>query len=249
MTVFQAELKYYLRSPIIWLIAAISAFLSAWSFLLAIELFTSMQVKFAGMTDAPTLVQGIIFPVLAAQAKLMLIIVPIIAGLSFSRLQNYNGWTMVNVYAFSELHFIKQKYLALLLIALIFIAPMSLAILILSFMTEISLMPVLYGLIGLLLLLMWMLALCMYISSLISNSGFAILMCLFVLLMLWVFSISVVDSHWGKNWIQVISPNYHFSNFLSSYLSFSSILYFGAGIFFSLWATKIRIIHKRYLLS
>ena len=249
MSIFHAELKYYLRSPIIWFIAAISAFLSAWSFLMGIELFTAMQVKFAGMTDAPTIVEGIIFPIISAQAKLFLLVVPIIAGLSFSRLSNNNGWSMVNVYALSELSFINQKYLACFLVTLLFIIPTFFAVILLSFMTKISLLPVFFGMSGLFLLLLWTLGLCMYISSLVSNSGFAILLCLVVLLMLWVLYYSGVDSQWGKNWIQVVSPNYHFRRFFSSYLPYSSILYFVAGIFFSLWAIKTRVIHKRYLLT
>jgi len=249
VTVFQAELKYYLRSPIIWIIVALSAFVSAWSFLLAIDLFTVMQVKFAAMTDAPTIVQGVIFPVISAQAKLLILIVPIIAGLSFARLQTNNGWSMVNAYAFSELHFIKQKYLAVLLVSIIFIVPSFIAVLILAFMAHISFVPIIYAMIGLLLLLMWMLGLSMYISSLVSNSGFAILLCLVILLMLWVLSFSGLDAEWGKNWIQVFSPHYHYQQFLTSYLPFSSIFYFIAGVVFCIWAIKIRLIHKRYVLS
>lgn len=249
MTLFKAELKYYLRSPIIWIIVSLSAFVSAWSFLLAMDLFTAMQVKFAGMTDAPTILEGIIFPVISAQAKLLILLVPIIAGLSFSRLHTNNGWSLVNAYALSELNFIKHKYLAVLLVSVIFIAPSFMAVFILAFITHISLWPILFAMIGLLLLLMWMLALCMYISSLVANSGFSILLCLVVLMMLWVVSFSGLDASWGKNWIQVISPQYHFQRFLTPYLPFSSILYFIAGVIFYCWAIKIRLIHKRYVLS
>lgn len=248
MSIFKAELKYYFRSPIIWLILALSAFVSAWSFLLSIDIFTAMQVKFSGMTDAPTTVQGIINPVISAQAKLLILVVSIIAGLSFSRLHHNNGWSLVNSYVDTELHFIAQKYLASLLVSLMFVVPSLLAIITLSIIINISFLPIIYAILGLLLLLMWMMALGMFLSSLVNNSGFAILLCLVVLLILWVISASSLDTSWGKNWIQVFSPQYHFQQFLTPYLSFSSLFYFIADILFLILAINYRLKHKRYKL-
>ena len=249
MTTFQAELKYYLRSPIIWLIMALSAFVTAWSFLLSVELFTSMQVKFAEMSDAPTILQGIIYPVISAQAKLAILIVAIVAGLSFSRLSINNGWSLIKGQHQTEWHIIKQKYLAILLVALIFTIPAIIAIFSLLIIAGLKLMPVIMAICGLILLLMWMLALAMYISSLVTNTGFAILLCIVILLMFWLLSQSSVGAEWGKNWLQVLSPQYHFQQFLSAYLSLASLFYFIVGITICLLATRIRLIHKRYLLS
>ncbi len=239
---------YYLRSPIIWLVLAMSAFVSAWTFLLLIDLFTAMQVKFNGMTDAPTTVQGIIYPVISAQAKLLILVVSIIAGLSFSRLHNNNGWTLVNSYAGSDLNFVLQKYMAGLLVSLVFVLPALLSIIALSFMTSMSVLPIVYAILGLLLLLMWMMALGMFISSLVNNSGFAILLCMVVLLILWVISYSSLDMTWGKNWIQVFSPQYHFQQFLTPYLSISTLFYFIADILILIMAINFRIKHRRYRL-
>lgn len=249
MTIFQAELTYYFRSPIIWIIAALSAFISAWSMLMAIDIFVSMQVKFASMTDAPTILQGVIFPVVSAQAKLLLLIVPIIAGLSFSRLHNNNGWSLINMYALSEIQLILQKYLAVLLVCFVFIFPTFISVIILVFMTNISLFPIFCAFIGLLLMLFWMLGLCLYISSLVSNSGFAILLSIVTLFILWMLSFSGLDIQWGKNWIQVFSPHYHYRQFLSTYLSVSSLYFFIVGVLFWVWAIKIRLIHMRYRLT
>jgi len=249
MNIFQAEIKYYLRSPLIWVVVALSSFISAWSFLLAIDIFTTMQVKFAGMTDAPTIVQGIIIPVISAQSKLLLLIAPIIAGLSFARLSSNNGWTLINANLSSEFSYVKQKYTAIFSLSLIFLIPSLVGIILLVIMAKISIYQLSFAFLGLLLLMMWMLSLCMYISSLINNSGFAILMCLVILLVLWVLSFSGIDATWGKNWIQVFSPQYHFQKFLTPYVPYSSFVYFIAGTVFSLWATKIRLIHKRYVLS
>lgn len=248
MNIYQAELKYFLRSPIIWLIMALTAFVSAWSFLLSIELFSSLQVKFAGMSDAPTISQGILLPVIAAQAKILMVVIAIIGGLSFSRLHNNNGWSLIMGAQYSEWKTLKQKYLAALLVTFLFIFPAILAIVSLTIIANSQILAVVFASLGLLFLLMWLLALAMFISSLVENTGFAILLCLVVFLVLWLLSIASLGQEWGKNWIQVFSPFYHFQQFSQSKIPYASWFYFLTGTVLSLWATKIRIIHKRYSL-
>lgn len=246
MTLFKAELIYFLRSPIIWLIMALSAFISAWFFLLSLELFSNMQIKFAQMSDAPTLLQGIIFPVVSAQAQLSIGIVAIIAGLSFSRLHNNNGWLLIKMQQRTEWFVIRCKYFALMVIVMIFLLPTFLAVLSLVWMTELPIFPVIISFLGLLMLLMWMVALGMYISSMVNNAGFSILLCLVFLVILWLLSYSGLGEQWGKNWLQVLSPRYHFNQFLSNYLSLASLVFFILGTLLMLYATKVRLIHKRY---
>ncbi|HFC30528.1 MAG TPA: hypothetical protein ENJ44_05745 [Oceanospirillales bacterium] len=249
MNIFKAELKYYLRSPLIWLVAALFAFISAWSFLMAIEIFSRMQIKFAGMSDAPTISQGIIFPVIATIAKLSLLIVAIVGGLSFSRYQQNNGWSLIHAYQKSHFRFILQKFMADALVCLLFVLPAILSVIILAIMAKISLAAIFVAIIGLIFLLLWMLSLILFLSSLSNNSGFAILLGLVILVLLWSLSHSTLDASWGKNWLQVLSPQYHFLQFLGSSLSFASIFYFLSGILLMLWAISIRLTHKRMILS
>jgi len=249
MTIFTAELKYFLRSPLIWLVAALFAFISAWSFLMAIELFITMQINYAGMSNPPTIAQGIIFPVIATVAKLSLLIVAIIAGLSFSRYSQNNAWSMVNAYCKNDFIFVWYKFLACFLICLLFIAPSLFAVFVLSILAQISLSSVLLSSMGMLLLLMWMISLVLFLSSLSHNSGFAILLSLIVLVLLWSLSTGSLDASWGKNWLQTFSPQYHFHQFMSSSISFASVFYFVSGIVLFLFATKQRLAHKRMILS
>ena len=246
MTVFQAELKYYFRSPIIWLILSFSAFVSAWSFLLTIDLFTTLQIKFASMSDAPSITQGIIFPLLKAQAKILMVVVAIIGGLSFARLADINAWSLLLGAGCSEWKLVRQKYWALVLVVLIFILPSLLAIMSLVFMADIQWWPVLLSIGGLLLLLFWMTAIAMLVSSFINNSGFAILLNLVLFMLLLLFAQSIDDGSWGKNWLEVLSPYYHFIQFQGSYVSWATVLYFMLGILLSLWFIRIRLIHKRH---
>lgn len=248
MTIFQAEIKYYLRSPIIWVIMALSAFISAWSFLLSIELFAVIQIKYAGISDAPTIMQGIIQPVIASQAKLLILIVSIIAGLSFARLNNNNGWALIHNSQQSEWHIIKQKCLAILVVSLMFVLPSIISVFSLAIIQGLELLPIFIALLGLLFLLLWMLALAMYISSLVSNTGFSILLSIVILMVFWMLSQSSLGVDWGKNWLQALSPEYHFQQFMTPYLSWSSLLYFISGTLLCLWAIRIRLIHKRYIL-
>ncbi len=248
MTLYQAELKYYLRSPVIWLIVAVSAFISAWSFLLAIELFTTLQVKFAGMSDAPTIIQGIVFPLLSAQSKILIIIVAIIAGLSFSRLSHNQSWSLITSAQMPGWKIIQHKYLAVLFVCLIFILPAIVALLSLMFITGLQILPVFIALVGLLLLLLWMLALGLLLSSLVNNTGFAILLCIVSFMLLLLLSQSTIDAQWGKNWIQVFTPYYHFKQFTTDYIPLASIFYFVMGTVLFLWMTKIRLIQKRHCL-
>lgn len=200
------------------------------------------------MSDAPTITRGIVFPLISAQSKLLILIVSIIAGLSFSRLSHNNSWSIISNSQLSDWKIILQKYMAILVIVLIFMLPAIGTIISLMLLTNIQLLPVFIALFGLVLLLLWMLALALLISSWVNNTGFAILMCMVVFMLLWLLSQSTIDAQWGKNWIQVFSPFYHFKQFSSDYISMASVVYFMAGTFLSLLVTKIRLIHKRYTL-
>ncbi len=248
MTLYRSELKYFLRSPTIWLILCLTAFISAWTFLLSIELFTTLQVKFAGMSDAPTVTQGILAPFISSQAKILLFVTAIIGGLSFSRLSHHNGWSLLHLSHSSELTIVRQKYLASLLVCLLFILPSIVAIAGLTLISHSPLVPILMMVIGLFLLMMWMLALTMMISSFVNNSGFAILLSLIVLMALLIISQSSLGAEWGKNWLQTFSPFYHFFQFSQTAIPLASVCYFIFGVFVFLWVVKVRIVHKRLVL-
>ncbi len=249
MTLFKAELKYYLRSPIIWLILSLSAFLSAWSFLLSIELFTAMQVKFAGMSDAPTINQGIVQPFISSQAKILVFITSIIGGLSFARLSHHNGWSLLHLAQCSEFKIVWQKYTALVVVCFLFIVPALLAIISLTLLSNSQWLAVIVFCIGLLLLMFWMVALTMMLSSFLNNSGFAILLSLIVLMALLLITQSSLGAEWGKNYLQTLSPFYHFFQFSKNSIPLASMAYFIFGIIIFLWFAKQRIIHKRHILS
>jgi ABC-type transport system involved in multi-copper enzyme maturation permease subunit len=248
MTLYQAELKYYLRSAIIWVIMALVAFFSAWSFLFSIELFSTLQVKFSSMADAPTIIQGIVIPVIAAQAKILIILVSIIAGLSFSRLAHNQNWSLLSSFQLSEWQIIGQKWLAVITVLALFLLPALLAIMSLVWMAHLPLLPIVMAYLGLLLLLIWMVSLALLLSSWVNNTGFAILLCLMVFASLLLLSQSTTHSVWGKNWIQVFSPYYHFQQFFADYLPMSSLFYFVSGALISLFALRIRLLQKRMTL-
>ncbi len=248
MSLFQSEIKYYLRSPIIWLILCLVAFLSAWSFLLSIELFTALQVKFAGMSDAPTITQGILTPFISSQAKILLFITSIIGGLSYARLSHNNGWSLMHLAQQSEFKIIWQKYLALIMVCFLFILPALLAVISLTFISSCPWMPIVAMCFGLLFLMFWMVALTMMISSFLSNSGFAILLSLMVLMALLLVTQSGLGAEWGKNYLQIISPFYHFFQFSKNQIPIASLIYFIFGIALFLLAIRVRIMHKRYVL-
>ncbi len=248
MTLYQAELKYYLRSGLIWFVAAIFAFISAWSFLLLLDLYNQNQVKFAGMTDAPNIYEGIIFPAIQTQAMLMIVVVSILGGLCFARLYQNNGWSFIQQSQHSEIKIILNKFMAVFTVSILFIIPLLIASLLLVFFTNLSILPLLIASLGLILLLFWMLSWSLFISSLSQNLGFAILMSLILLIMFWMLSQTSLDASWGKNWIISFSPQYHFQQFFGSYLSYASLFYFGFGTLILLLACQIRIIQKRSLL-
>lgn len=243
-----AELNYFKRSTLMWFVMALFGFVSAWSLLMTMEVFANVQVKFAGMSDAPTLYQGIIYPVIAMQAKLMILLVSIVAGLSYSRLGQYNAWSLLLTAHCSEFLIVQHKYWATVLVACFFVLPLFLALMCLSFFAKMAVLPVLVSLFGLSLLILWMLALCHYLSSLVTNAGFAVLLCAMVLMLFLMLSQSASSASWGKNWLQVFSPFYHFQRFNSDTFSLVSVFYFVSNISLFLWLTTIRLRHKRYSL-
>lgn len=246
MSLLKLEITYFLRSPVIWIIVALMAFITAWSFLLAVELFTSMQVQFAGMSDAPTIMQGIVFPVIFAQAKLSILIVSIVAGLSFSRLHNDNGWFLILSSPQSGFSTVIQKYFAILTIIGVFLIPFVSAMCFMYMLSDISSYQLFVAFSGLILLNLWMSAFAILISAFINNSGFSILLNMVLLFGMWGMSASVLDDSWGKNWLQTLSPQYHFKQFLAENLSLSSVYFFVSGIVILLWLTSLRLHNKRY---
>ncbi|MCB1594953.1 MAG: hypothetical protein KDI76_08555, partial [Xanthomonadales bacterium] len=155
MSLYQLELRHFFRSPLIWIIMSISAFIGAWTFLMAIELFSVIQVKFAGMSDAPTIVQAVVFPVISSQAKISMIIVAIISGLSFARLQQQNGWFLIFSIAKSEWNLTLQKYLGGIVIVLLFLLPAFIAMLALIILADLQMKLVITALLGLILFVCW----------------------------------------------------------------------------------------------
>lgn len=248
MNLYQSELKYFLRSPIIWLILCLTAFISAWSFLLSIELFTTLQVKFAGMSDAPTITQGILTPFISSQAKILIFITAIIGGLSFARLSQHNGWSLLHLSHNTEFEIVRHKYSSLLSICGLFVLPSVAAVVGLTVISGSPFIPMLVMLVGLLLLIMWMVALTMMVSSFVNNSGFSILLSLIVLMALLTISQSSLGAEWGKNWLQISSPFYHFFQFSQNAIPLASVCYFVFGVFIFLWVVKVRIVHKRLVL-
>ncbi len=249
MNLFKAELSFYLRSPVIWIIMALVALFSAWSMLMSVEVFTGVQVKFANMADAPSITQGVFYPIISSQVLVMVFVVAIVGGLSFSRLSQNNAWVLLIGSQKSDWINVLHKYSALITVVLLFLLPGLLAICTLLLMTEVPLIPIIIALFGLLLLMMWMLALSLFISSLVNNTGFAILLNLLILSVLFYFSQSVLGDQWGKSWLQSLSGFSHFSLFLSPTIGLSSLLYFIFGTLVFLMAATARISHKRYQLS
>ncbi|MCF6319853.1 MAG: hypothetical protein L3J83_11365, partial [Proteobacteria bacterium] len=227
---------------------AVMAFISAWSFLLSIELFSTLQAKFASMSDAPTIVRGVIFPLLFAQSKLLMLVVAIVAGLSFARLSQNQSWSLLVNTQLPDWQIVLQKYAALLLVCIVFMLPNFLTILSLVVMAQLPLLAISIALMGLLLMLIWILALGMWLSSLVDNSGFAILLCFSVFMLLWLISQSSLDAQWGKNWLQVFSPFFQFSRFTSDTVPLAAVYYFVLGTVISLWAVTVRLLHKRHQL-
>jgi ABC-type transport system involved in multi-copper enzyme maturation permease subunit len=248
MTLFQSEIKYFLRSPIIWLILSLTAFLSAWSFLLSIELFTALQVKFAGMSDAPTITQGILTPFISSQAKILVFITSIIGGLSYARLSHNNGWSLLHLVQYSEFKIVWQKYTALIMVCFLFILPALIAIISLIIISDSQWLPTILMSGGLVLLMLWMVALTMMLSSFFNNSGFAILLSLIVLMALLLITQSGLGAEWGKNYLQIISPFYQFFQFSKNTIPIASIAYFVFGIMLFLFVVKVRITQKRHIL-
>ena len=249
MNLFKAELSFYLRSPVIWIIMALVALFSAWSMLMSVEVYTGVQVKFANMADAPSITQGVFYPIISSQVLVMVFVVAIVGGLSFSRLSQNNAWVLLIGSQKSDWINVLHKYSALITVVLLFLLPGLLAIYTLLLMTEVPLIPIIIALLGLLLLMMWMLALSLFISSLVNNTGFAILLNLLILSVLFYFSQSVLGDQWGKSWLQSLSGFSHFSLFLSPTIGLSSLLYFIFGTLVFLMAATARISHKRYQLS
>ena len=200
------------------------------------------------MSDAPTITQEILTPYLSSQAKILVFITSIIGGLSFSRLNHNNGWELLHGAQRSAFKLMVQKYLALVVVCLLFITPALLATVSLIIVSLNPWLQVVILMLGLVLLMLWMLALTMMLSSFVKNSGFAILLSLIVLMTLLLITQSSLGDEWGKNWLQLFSPFFHFIQLSKNRIPITSIYYFLFGIIMFLWIAKIRIVHKRHTL-
>lgn len=245
MNHFQAEKVYFFRKPLIFVIFALLSLTFSWGFLSLIDVFQANQIKFSGMTDAPSVLEAVVFQALQWQVKLLLVLCSIIGGLTYAR------WNQNNLHSFylqssqSTPHWVLSKFAFAIFLMLIFSLPSLLQIFYVYVKAEQFSIRIVSALCGWLLVLAWMIAFTQFISSLLKNSAFAILLNIVVLGFSWFIGFSLTDNSWGKNWIQVLSPSYQFQQFLTVQISLASVVYFLFGIGILLLATTLVLKHRR----
>ncbi len=238
MTWLKKERLFLWRSPAIWLVLALLTFSSAWLFWLMVDRYVQLQTSFADLAQPPAVTSHLLVPFFKTVAQLALMLMAVISGMSVAQERSQGTW----IHVFQQANrLVLNKWLASWSVSLVLLLVLVLAWWCLDSASQIHQPVVALSLLALLLLMGWLQALGMYISSLSEQSGMAILLSLVVFTLLWMLGENQALAAYGVNWLSLMSPLKHFDWLSSGQLSWASVLYFvlGTWVFLKLAAGQV----------
>ncbi len=248
--VFIKELRAYFRSPISFVILGLFTLILGWIFYYQLVYFVDHVQKVpVAMRNHYDFANEVIIKLFGSVNYLLLFIIPILSMKVFS--EEYKNET-INLYfssPISDYEFILGKYLALVtqgavLIATTLIYPLFLGNLNLSDVSFIF-----CGYFGLLFNLMAYSALACLASSFSKNQIVAALSAFVFILFSWMVAMfSQMSSNFAvSQFLQFLSVNHHFENFVKANIALSDISFYFAFIIMVLMILKTRLDARRWL--
>jgi gliding motility-associated transport system permease protein len=224
-TLAARELRSLFLSPLGWAILAIISGLSAYFFLLYVDLYLQLQPKLSANENAPGIADIIVAPLFSTAASILLLVTPLLTMRLISEERRSQTLSLLISAPISMTEIILGKFLGifsfvLLLLSIIALMPLSL---LLGNSLDMALFA--SGLLGLVLLMATFCSIGLYISTLSSHPSIAAIATFAVLLLLWIINFAATGSG-GNGVLDYLSLLSHYQPLLQGVFSSTDIFYY-----------------------
>jgi len=225
LTIAKREFHSMFLSPLAWVILAVIQIILAWSFLTSVDVFFNIQSELTTLKNAPGVTDLVATPLLEVASIILLMIMPLLTMRLISEEKRNKTISLLLSAPVSISEIVIGKFLGLLffistILLLILLMPLSLYL-----GTELDLIKLLSGIIGLFLMLTAFSAAGLYMSSLTDNPVIAAMSTFGLLLFLWLLNSSRATDG-SSTVLNYLSPHTHFAPLLRGILNTSDAVYF-----------------------
>ncbi|WP_162846842.1 ABC transporter permease [Marinicella litoralis] len=231
MNITKKDIGSLWRSPLLWVVLSLIAFIAAWLLWQRLDRYIGLQASFATLPSPPNITHALWVPFILTLAKLLLLIIAMTTAKAFAEERAHKTLWYLLINKQTYYHVVWAKFKAQWMILLFVWGQLSVAAFLLATGGELNWTQSLVGLFGISLFTLWFVSLGMLISSFCQSTGTAVLLSSVVFVLLWVIGGESVGQEFGLNWLHLISPVQHLKWFCQGEISLSSLFYFiGGGI-------------------
>ncbi len=185
-TIAGREWRSLFFSPLAWIILAVIQVISAYIFLIQIDLFNGIEARLATIPGAPGLTEIVVNPLLRSTAVVMLLVAPLLTMRSISEEQRSGSMVLLLAAPISVTEIVVGKYLGLLGFLFLAVAMISAMPLALAAGATLDFGLFAAGALGLTLLVSAFAAAGLFLSSLTANPTVSAVSTFGLLLLLWI---------------------------------------------------------------
>jgi gliding motility-associated transport system permease protein len=225
-TLAARELRSMFLSPLAWAILAIISALSAYFFLLYVDLYLQLQPRLAAAPNGPGITEIIVVPLFSTVATVLLLVTPLLTMRLISEERRSQTLSLLISAPVSMSEIILGKFLGVFAFVLLMLAVVAVMPLSLLAGGEIDMGLWASGLLGLVLLLASFCSIGLYISTLTTQPTVAAVATFGVLLLLWVLNLAGSTGNAGGGALNYLSMLSHYQPLLKGIFSSTDIVYY-----------------------
>ncbi len=242
MNLFGKEIRLLMRTPGVWLMLAVLLFTVNWVFWQMLDAFLQQQVEWADLPQAPTVLDALASPYALSVAQALLLLVALLTGLSFAQEKQQGTLALLLCSGRSDGYLLWHKAAAAWCIGALMCALfISTLMILLDGGGQLPLAWLGWLSLGCVLLLLWLVALGLWLSLLCQSGATAVLLNVVVFIGLWMLGHNQLSAEWGTSWMQVASPYHHFKLWSQGRFSWTSLWYFVVGAAVFLAAARLQM--------
>lgn len=225
-TIAGREIRSLFLSPLAWVILAVVQGLSAYFFLVYIDLFMQLQPRIAATPSGPGITDIVIGPLFSTAATVLLLVAPLLTMRLVSEERRSKTLSLLISAPVSMTEIILGKFFGVFTFVLIML--LLIALMPLSLLAGGSIDPGLWfsGVIGLVLLLAAFCSIGLYISTLTRQPTVAAIGSFGILLLLWILNLAGTTGNESGELFAYLSMLTHYQQLLQGVFSSTDIVYY-----------------------
>ncbi len=231
LTIARREFRSMFLSPLAWVILAVIQIILAWTFFSSVDVFFTIQADLTLIKNAPGVTDLIASPLFEVTSIVLLMITPLLTMRLISEEKRNKTMSLLLSAPVSITEIVLGKYLGLLFFIITILFMITLMPLSLAMGTELDLIKIFSGVLGLFLVLSAFGAAGLYMSSLTDNPMIAAISTFGLLLLLWMVNVNTAAMSDDSSVLAYLSIQTHFTALLRGILNTRDIAYFLLFIF------------------